>query len=243
MISPRPDFPERPQADPASPPSPIAAPPALKPPAPPRLIPSWRLWLPLLLQTSLILAVPAQAVYTHLTGKTVILQTLPVDPYNLLRGYYVTLSYDISRQETLEKLPGWATVRAQAEQLSGSSPIPFYVILAAPAIPSGQPPQPWKPVAVSPDLPSELPPNQIALKGRLQAGRILYGLEEYYIPEDQRQQINADIAAAQGQGQRLNQVPPIVVEVKVDAQGRSNPVSFWISLGQGARRQTQNYRF
>ena len=77
------------------------------PPTPesPRPISIWRFWAPLLFQTALILAVPAQAVYTQLTGKTVILQTIPVDPYELLRGYSQTLRYDISIQDNLRKLP------------------------------------------------------------------------------------------------------------------------------------------
>ena len=70
-------------------------------------LPAWRLWVPLLLQIGLIAAVPATAVYTFMTGKTVVLQTAPVDPYDLLRGYYQVLSYDISDRTNLEKLPGW----------------------------------------------------------------------------------------------------------------------------------------
>ncbi|MEO9124284.1 MAG: GDYXXLXY domain-containing protein, partial [Microcoleus sp.] len=70
-------------------------------------LPAWRLWVPLLLQIGLITAVPATAVYTLVTGKTVVLQTAPVDPYDFLRGYYQVLSYDISDPRNLEKLPGW----------------------------------------------------------------------------------------------------------------------------------------
>ncbi|HAA32846.1 MAG TPA: membrane-anchored protein, partial [Cyanobacteria bacterium UBA8553] len=77
----------------------------LSPLSPPKPTPIWRFWVPLLFQTILILAVPAQALYTQLTGKTVILQTVPVDPYELLRGYSQTLRYDISRQDNLRKLP------------------------------------------------------------------------------------------------------------------------------------------
>ena len=69
-------------------------------------LPLWRFAVPLLLQIGLVLVPPAQSVYTHITGKTVILQTIPVDPYDPLRGYSQTLSYDISRLETLKKLPG-----------------------------------------------------------------------------------------------------------------------------------------
>ena len=70
-------------------------------------LPAWRMWVPLLLQIGLIAAVPATAVYTFITGKTVVLQTVPVDPYDFLRGYYQVLSYDISARTNLQKLPGW----------------------------------------------------------------------------------------------------------------------------------------
>ena len=46
-------------------------------------IPILRLIVPLLIQAGFILEIPAQPVYTYLTGRTVILQTVPVDPYNI----------------------------------------------------------------------------------------------------------------------------------------------------------------
>jgi hypothetical protein len=41
-------------------------------------LPLWRLIVPLLIQTALIMAIPFQAMFTNFTGKTVILQTVPV---------------------------------------------------------------------------------------------------------------------------------------------------------------------
>jgi uncharacterized membrane-anchored protein len=41
----------------------------------------WQFWLPLAVQTLIIAAVPAQAIYTSTTGRTVYLKTVPVDPY------------------------------------------------------------------------------------------------------------------------------------------------------------------
>ena len=219
----------------------------------------------MLFQTALILAVPAQAIYTQLTGKTVILQTVPVDPYELLRGYSQTLRYDISSQDTLRKLPGWQALPKQqpngnklATLKSGSR---FYVILETPEKAPNPPaskelPPAWKPIAISAALPSRLPANQIALKGLAQNGLILYGLETYYIPEDQREQINADLRTAQ-QGNptqpqltrsqakptQLQQKPPVVMEIKVNAQGDAVPVSLWARIGKGSKQQVRNYRF
>lgn len=193
---------------------------------------SWKFWLPLAFQTALIVAISAQAIFVYLTGKTAILQTVPVDPYDLLRGYSQTLNYDISRKGTLEKLPGWNELEKQK-----ISSLNLYVILEAPAqqASSGRP-QPWKPVAVSASRPVNLPKNQVALKGRLRYDTITYGLETYYFPEDQREQFNKDISQAQtGVARSPGNPLPFVVEVKVDSQGNSVPVSLWV--------RDRNYRF
>lgn len=204
-------------------------------------LPAWRLWAPLLLQTGLILALPAQSFYIQLTGKTVVLQTLPVDPYDLLRGYSQTLNYDISFKENLRHLPGWKElVRQQtngkylnlppdSDQLAvGTS---FYIVLKAPASVESTPPKPWKPVRLSSDHPTSVPANQIVLKGKYINGVMKYGLENYYVPEQQRDEINQEIS----QAQRSRQQQSLVVEVKVDTQGRAVPISLWVS--------DRNYRF
>ncbi|MBD3881675.1 GDYXXLXY domain-containing protein [Phormidium tenue FACHB-886] len=195
-------------------------------PATPKL-PGWRLWLPLALQTALILAIPTQAAYTLFTGKTVTLQTLPIDPYDLVRGYSQTLNYDISSRATLETLPGgdWFT------QHELRTPARFYVILAAPTQ-TATPPQPWKPVRISGDRPTQLPANQIALQGQFNRSGITYGLETYYMPEDQRQQINTEINQIQRQAARTQS---FVVDVKVDGNGNAVPVSLWL--------RDRNYQF
>ena len=191
----------------------------------------WRFIVPLLIQTAFILAVPAQSIYTVVTGKTAILQTQPVDPYDLLRGYSVTLGYEISRVDNLAKLPGWTDL---LKQYPGSDkkyePLApgtnFYVILQEEKS-SSKVPQAWKPVGISGELPTSLPANQIALQGRYSRyNSVSYGLETYYIPEDQRNDINKDISAARPT--KPGQRQPIVVEVKVNAQGKAVPISMWV---------------
>jgi uncharacterized membrane-anchored protein len=227
----------------------------------------WRFWLPLLFQVLLILALPAQAIYTRLAGKTVILQTVPVDPYELLRGYFQTLRYDISLQENLRKVPGWEELPKQ----SGNSKEPsfiqpgtrVYVILQAPQprkastqTPTSNLPQAWKPVAISTELSSQLPEDRVALSGIAQHGFIEYGLETYYIPEDQREQINDDLQAARSDESTESpqfleptnpnarrRKPPVVMEIKVDERGESVPISLWARMGQGEKQRVRNYRF
>ncbi|MEC4982786.1 MAG: GDYXXLXY domain-containing protein [Oscillatoria sp. PMC 1068.18] len=198
--------------------------------------PSLRFLVPLAFQALLILAIPARAVYTSLTGETVVLQTVPVDPYDLLRGYYQTLQYDISRQENLEQLPGWNKLptTGSGDYTYLESGTRFYVIMETPenSTATFNQPLPWKPVAVSLNRPDSLPENQIALEGESNYGSINYGLEKYYMPEDRREEINADI-------QQVNLQPgeerPFVVEIKVDRFGNAVPVSLWV--------ESRNYRF
>lgn len=211
----------------------------------------WRFWVPLLFQTALVLAVPAQALYTQLTGKTVVLQTVPMNPYELLRGYSQTLRYDISSQDSLRKLPGWETLPKQQptekekEFALIESGTQLYVILESPKSPaSTELPVAWKPVAVSLKLPAALPPNQVALKGIAEYGFVQYGLETYSIPEDQRAQINADLRTAKRtDSAQPRQKPPVVLEVKVNSQGESVPVSIWARVGKASKQQVRNYRF
>ena len=99
---------------------------------------------------------------------------------------------------------------------------------------AGSIPRAWKPIRISATRPNSLPINQLALQGEYRDGFITYGLESYYIPEDQRQQINNDIAQIQ-RNRFIRQRQPILVEVKVDEQGNAVPVSIWV--------RNRNYRF
>lgn len=182
----------------------------------------------LLLQAGLILAIPAQAVYTHWTGKPIVLQTLPVDPYNPLQGYHLTFSYAIANLQTLEKLPGWKTIAPRLDPQpkvgDGSSTLDapatrFYVVLQSPDR-STRPPQPWKPVAVLDRYPDRLESNQVAIQGIYRQGAVRYGLETYYIPEDQQLELN----------QQLRQLRSgsIQVEAKVGTDGHAVPLGFWV---------------
>jgi uncharacterized membrane-anchored protein len=205
-------------------------------------LPAWRMWVPLLLQIGLIAAVPATAVYTFMTGKTVVLQTAPVDPYDFLRGYYQVLSYNISDRTNLQKLPGWKDLPGEKTPCPPGVDCPqnthkvyrktsFYVILEAPkAATNPGRPQAWKPVRVSLENPRNLPANQIAIKGKYNGFLMEYGLETYYMPEDEREKVNQEISEAQS-----SQRQSFLVEVKVDKTGHAVPVSLWV--------RDRNYRF
>ena len=160
----------------------------------------FRLWLPLLLQTGLILAMPIQKFYLYQTGRTVLLQSSPVDPYEPMRGYSQSLSYNISDPVRLKKLPG-------GEYLEHSTN--FYIVLQAQ---SGQ--TAWQPVRLSLTKPQGLAHNQVILKGEYKNHRIKYGLETFYMPEEQVT--------------KIQKYPSYLVELRVDHNGQALPVAIWL---------------
>ncbi|TVP62609.1 MAG: membrane-anchored protein [Nodularia sp. (in: Bacteria)] len=196
-------------------------------------LPFWRLLVPLLIQTGIILAVPTQAIYTNLTGRDVILQTVAQDPNNVVQDFSLELEYNISRVENLRRLSGWddllrGSQGRNRQLLSGTN---LYVILQEQGISSGRGvPSAWRPIRVSSNLPESLPSNQVALRGVYQDNAVTYGVETYYLPEQQRQQIRDDIfqSVQQTRGNRGRQIRPITVRVKVDPQGNAVPVSLWV---------------
>ena len=180
-------------------------------------IPLWRFILPFLLQLIIILSIPSQSFYTYAFGETIVIQTRPIDPYDLLRGYSQTLRYDISDLNQLKQLPGGQDLK-QAKT--------FYVILQAPESQEQQPPFPWTPIRISLAKPLELSHDKIAIAGTVENSRwASYGLETYYMPENIREQINSEISQLQGQSNRERS---FVVEIKVDSRGNAIANSLWI---------------
>jgi uncharacterized membrane-anchored protein len=177
----------------------------------------WRFLVPLGLQLGIILIVPAQSAYTYNFGQSAVLQTLPVDPYDLLRGYSQTLSYDISQIDSLKQFPGGKDL------VEGQK---FYVVLEPNITQDQLPPSPSKVIKVTPELPTDLGSNQVTLKGKIELyGQVNYGLETYYLPESQRDKINQEISALQSNSEGKR---PFVVEIKVDRWGNSVPISLWV---------------
>lgn len=180
--------------------------------------------IPFAIQLFIILIIPSKSFYTYKTGQNIVIQTRPIDPYDLLRGYSQTLSYEISNLRTLQQLPGGSNLDKRDT---------FYLTLEAPESLQKTPPLPWNPMEINKNKPSNLATNQIALKGIVNNLRsINYGLETYYMPENQRQKINQEIRDIRV-GNNTRQA--FFVEIKVDKFGNSIPYSLW--LGEN------NYRF
>jgi uncharacterized membrane-anchored protein len=194
-----------------------------------RRLPSWRFWLPMLLQLGLILPVPLRNAYVSVSGKTIILETIAVDPYDLFRGYSQVLAYKISDSDSFEKLPGYQIVEQlenqpgdNRQQLKSEA---FYVLIEAPKgkVNATVSPLVWKPVGIVRDRPTTLPANQIALRATSNGNAILYNLERYYMPEDRRNEINQMVQELQSR-----EVGDVKVEAKVDRFGKAIPVSLWL---------------
>ena len=76
-------------------------------------------------------------------------------------------------------------------------------------------------------MPENLPDNQIAIQGKFDGGRVKYGLETYFMPEDRREKINQDIQEVQDSVNSEEDIP-FVIEAKVNSQGKAVPVSLWV---------------
>jgi len=151
-----------------------------------------------LIQIMILVAVPARKVFTKATGKTVVLKVQPVDPYNILSGYYVTLRFDVSRVDAFPNARG---------MVQGDSDGTWVY-----AIVENGDDGTWKPISLEHELPANLPDNRAALLGRMTYGTIIYGIEEFYIPEAQRDRIADDLS---------RNVDKARVEIKVDRGGHT----------------------
>jgi uncharacterized membrane-anchored protein len=149
-----------------------------------------------LVQVLILAAVPGQKMYTLLTGRTVVLRTAPVDPYDILSGYYVTLSYEISR---FDSVPGSVAFEGQADGT------PMYVVLR-----QGEDGF-WQAESVHPARP-DVAADRVVIKGRKSYGSIVYGIETYFIPEAARGTIEGDLRQHARDAR---------IEVKVDRFGRA----------------------
>jgi len=145
------------------------------------------------IQALILIAVPARKVFTRATGKTVVLKVQPVDPYSVLSGYYATLGFDISRVAAFPNAQVFPDGQIYAVIARGDDGI-------------------WKPAVLESQLPTNLPDNRVAILGKLQGGLITYGIEEFYIPEAQRESIAEDLRQNQEKAR---------VEVKVDRSGHA----------------------
>lgn len=165
-------------------------------------------WLAVAVQILVLTGMMSIHGFTVATGQPVRLQSVPVDPWDLFRGEYVILAYDISQFEPGQfPMEGTPYKRGQT----------VWVKLR-----EGGPTATATAVAISSRRPA-VGPGEVAIKGRVEwyqeahkdywgsyPGdlRIRYGVEQFYVP--------------QGEGPGLERERErLIVEVKVDRFGRA----------------------
>lgn len=140
------------------------------------------------IQLALIAAMVIDRARILRTGTEVMLRSQPVDPRDLLRGDYVTLTYDIS------SLPAGPLKGTPVKGRHG----PLYVTLAR------QDDGFYRASAVTAE-PGNRAPGEIALRGRLSRGgdcgderrsycdtlTLEYGLERYFVPEGEGRELES----------------------------------------------------
>ena len=145
------------------------------------------------IQLLILAAVPARKLLAAFTGTPVVLQVAPVDPYNILSGYYLTLSYEVARLSSEE-----------SQRFQGVRDL--YVVVRP------DPDGIWRRVAMTSEWPSEIPAGALVIKGTLQGWRLDLGLESFYLPETRRDAIAHDLEAHMDQAR---------VEIRVDGRGNA----------------------
>ena len=156
-----------------------------------------------LLQAAIIAAVPAKQIHARVTGKLVTIKTAPVDPYDFLSGYHVVLSYEISRPE------GFETQRKRRNRSNAD----VYVVLK-----EGEDGV-WSAGAMHDQWPEEVAEGCVVIKGKRTYRRIEYGVESYFIPEENRSVIEKDLRKNRRQAQ---------AQIKVDKYGNAALVRLMI---------------
>ena len=160
---------------------------------------SHKLVIIVLLQVFFLFGMIGFKYFTVYSGTPVLLKTAPVDPWDVFRGEYVQLNYEISGLDSDH-------VEDYGMEKPGSGGSTVYVVLE-------QGIKYWNAVSIHPGKP-EPNPGQVIIKGRLvyydeqrQEYHVTYGIESYYVPE--------------GEGPVLERQASLDALVKVDRFGNA----------------------
>jgi uncharacterized membrane-anchored protein len=138
----------------------------------------WPIAVVIGVQLAVLAAIPIRAMRTRATGADVTLWTAPVDPFDVMSGYYVTLAYEAERTNDAPKVEDgaavWVTVRR-----------------AEPA---------WTAVSVRVERPAASD-GELSLHARWKYGRAhIDNAGRLYIPEAERDRATKLLADAKGRG-------------------------------------------
>lgn len=136
-------------------------------------------------QALILVAMIASREFVLLRGETIQLRVVPVDPRDLFRGDYVILGYDFSRMSPDGAGPG-QTVYVSLEPESDG--------------------QHWRAGRISTQRPSD----GKFLRGRVEADRIVCGIESFFVQEGQGRRYEDAIRSGR-----------LYAEIAVDAEGNA----------------------
>ncbi|MFA5411365.1 MAG: GDYXXLXY domain-containing protein [Candidatus Omnitrophota bacterium] len=145
---------------------------------------------------ALAMIIPNQSILSR--GRAVVLETVPVDPRDLLRGDYVVLRYKISSLDLS---------RIKSEKADYRRGEVIYVRLE----PKGRF---WEAAAVQSKKTAD---NVTYIKGRVRQSynkqlRVVYGIESYFVPEGEGKELERSM---------LGSKSSVNVEVMVDSSGNA----------------------
>lgn len=149
-------------------------------------------YIAVLVQLLLLTGMGAVRAFTITTGREIVINTMPVDPWDMFRGDYVRLGYQMNRPEGVYDLKEGKEVWAVMEKSPNE--------------------QTWHLVRTSLSKPG-LTNNQVAMRGSVQepwiwgGKQVHYGIEQYYVPE--------------GTGKRLERAASLRVRLAVDTFGNA----------------------
>ncbi|MBI4819652.1 MAG: GDYXXLXY domain-containing protein [Deltaproteobacteria bacterium] len=135
-----------------------------------------RLIAVLAIQLLILALIPAKKVRALASGRTVILETVPVDPYDPLSGYYVTLAY---------------AVEGAASEATRDDPTPTGDRVGFILVSRSEPAWTYVGVDSQPTDRSDL----VAIAARAEGGRwVIDGIGRFYVPETDRDRIEAALS-------------------------------------------------
>lgn len=160
---------------------------------------SHKLVIIITLQVLFLLGMIGFKMFTVYSGTPVVLKAMPVDPWDMFRGEYVRLTYDISRLE-----------KGQIADNMKEGPVPGSMVVYVVLENNGRY---WKAVSINQNKP-ELSGNQLFIKGRTvyydqyqKAYHVTYGIEDYFVQE--------------GEGPELERRESLDALVKIDRFGNA----------------------
>ena len=132
------------------------------------------------LQLIVLAVLPARQIQARLTGTEITLKTRPVDPYDMLAGYYVTLAYQIE-----------AVPEAMRPPVKVDTPVWLEVTPGEPA---------WTLVRVHSQMP-KVTTGRVAIRAVWRGRQAdIPEASRLYIPEDERHIVADHLNSTRGQG-------------------------------------------